>query len=68
MIQRIEELQNGAKDIYTSKSTSFWLSVWKTWCEGKSISLEIEEYQAHSQKCVDFDLLPLIRLNLQILW
>ena len=68
MIQRIEELQNGAKDIYTSKSTSFWLSVWKTWCEGTSISLEIEEYQAHSQKCVDFDLLPFIRLNLQILW
>ena len=40
----MEELQNGAKNINTSKSTSFWLSVWKTWCEGKSIALEIEEH------------------------
>lgn len=48
----IEELQNGTKDINTSKSTSFWLSAWKTWCEGKSTALEIEEYEAHSQKCV----------------
>jgi len=29
----------------TSKSTSFWLSVWKTWCEGKSIALEIEVHE-----------------------
>ena len=29
----------------TSKSTSFWLSVWKTWYEGKSIALEIEEHE-----------------------
>ncbi|KAK2548374.1 Uncharacterized protein P5673_031442 [Acropora cervicornis] len=35
----------GAKNINTSKSTSFWLSVWKTWCEGKSIALEIEEHE-----------------------
>ena len=25
---------------------SFWLSVWKTWCEGKSIALEIEEHDS----------------------
>ena len=24
---------------------SFWLSEWKTWCEGKSIALEIEEHE-----------------------
>ena len=29
----------------TSKNTSFWLSVWKTWYEGKSIALEIEEHE-----------------------
>ena len=31
------------RNINTSKSTSFWLSVWKTWCERMSIALEIEE-------------------------
>ena len=41
----IEELRNGAKNINTSKSTSFWLSVWKTWCEGNSIALEIEKHE-----------------------
>ena len=41
----IEELRNGAKNVNTSKSTSFWLSVWKMWCEGKSIALEIEEHE-----------------------
>ena len=41
----IEELRNGAKNINTSKSTSFWLSVWKTWCEGESKALEIEEHE-----------------------
>ena len=41
----IEELRNGAKNINTNKSTSFWLSVWKTWCEGKSIALDIEEHE-----------------------
>ena len=41
-----EELRkNGAKNINTRNSSSFWLSVWKTWCEGKSITLEIEEYK-----------------------
>ena len=40
-----EELRNGAKNTNTSKSTSFWLSVWKTWCEGKSIALEIEKHE-----------------------
>ena len=40
-----EELRNGSKYINTSKSTSFWLSVWKTRCEGKSIALEIEEHE-----------------------
>ena len=24
---------------------SFWLSVWKTWCKGKSIALEIAEHE-----------------------
>jgi len=33
------------KNVNTSKSASFWLSVWKTWCEGKSIALEIEEHE-----------------------
>ena len=42
---KMEELRNGAKTINTSKSTSFWLSVWKTWCKGKSIALEIEEHK-----------------------
>ena len=37
----IEELRNAAKNINTSKNTSFW----KTWCEGKSIALEIEEHE-----------------------
>ena len=41
----IEELRNGAKNINNSKRTSFWLSVWKTWCEGKSIALEIEKHE-----------------------
>ena len=41
----IEELRNDAKNINTSKSTSFWLSVWKTWYEGKSIALEIEKHE-----------------------
>ena len=41
----IEELRNGAKNVNTSKSTSFWLSVWNTWCEGKSVALEIEEHE-----------------------
>ncbi|XP_074606498.1 uncharacterized protein KIAA1958-like [Acropora palmata] len=41
----IEELRNGAKNVSTSKSTSFWLSVWKTWCEGKGIALEIEGHE-----------------------
>ena len=42
---KIEELRNGAKNINTNKSTSFWLSVWKTWCEGKSIAVDIEEHE-----------------------
>ena len=41
----IEELRNGAKNINTSKSTSFWLSVWKTWCKGMNIALDIEEHK-----------------------
>ena len=41
----IEKLRNGAKNINTSKSTSLWLSVWKTWCEGKSTALEIEKHE-----------------------
>ena len=41
----IEELRNGAKNVSTSRSTSFWLSVWKTWCEGMNIALDIEEHE-----------------------
>ena len=41
----IEELRNGAKNVSTSKSTSFWLSVWKTWCEEMIIALNIEEHK-----------------------
>ena len=40
----IEGLRNDAKNIGTSKSTSLWLSVWITLCEGKSIALEFEEH------------------------
>ena len=40
---KIEELGIGAKNINSSKSTSFWLSVWKTWCEGMNLALDIEE-------------------------
>ena len=36
----IEELRNGAKNIKTSKS------VWKTWCEGRSITLEIAKHES----------------------
>ena len=41
----IGDLRNGAKNINTRKSISFWLSVWKMWCEGKSIALEIKEQE-----------------------
>ena len=41
----IEEVRNGTKNINTSKSGSFWLSVWGTWCKGKIIALEIEEHE-----------------------
>ena len=41
----IEELQNGAKNINTSKRTSFWLSMWETWCEGMNIASDIEEHE-----------------------
>ena len=41
----IEQLQNGAKNINISKSTSCWLTMWKAWCEGRSIALEIEEHE-----------------------
>ena len=41
----IEELRNGAKNVNTSRSTSFRLSVSKTWCEGMNIALDIEEYE-----------------------
>ena len=41
----IEELRNGAKSVNTSKSMSFWLSVRKTWYEGKSKALEIKEHE-----------------------
>ena len=34
----IEELQNSKKN---SRSTSFWLSMWKTWCEEMIIALDI---------------------------
>ena len=41
----IEQLQNGAKNINISKSTSCCLTMWKAWCEGRSIALEIEEHE-----------------------
>jgi len=41
----IEQLRNGAKNINTSKSTSFLLSVWKMWCEGINIALDNEEHK-----------------------
>ena len=41
----IEELRNGAKNINISKSTSCWLSMQETWCEGKSVAVEIEEHE-----------------------
>lgn len=41
----IEQLRNGAKNVNTSKSTTFWYSVWKTWCEDKSIVLKMEEHE-----------------------
>jgi len=28
----MEELRNGGKNNNTIERTSFWLSVWKTWC------------------------------------
>ena len=40
-----KELRNGAKNINSIESMSFWLSVWKLWCEGKSTSFEIEEHE-----------------------
>ena len=39
----IEELWNDAKNINTCMSLR--LSVWKTWCEEKSIALEINEHK-----------------------
>ena len=39
------ELRNGAKNVNTGKTTSFWLSVWKTWCEGKSIALDLKGHE-----------------------
>ena len=44
-ISATAELISGAININTSKSTLFWLIAWKTWCEGKSIALEIEEHE-----------------------
>ena len=41
----IEGLRNGVKKYEYSKKASFWLSMWKLWCKGKRISLEIEEYE-----------------------
>ena len=41
----IEQLRNNAKNTNTSKSTLFWLSVWKTWCEEKRIERPVEEHE-----------------------
>ena len=41
----IEQLRNGAKNVNTSKSTTFWYGVWKTWWEEKSIVLKMEEHE-----------------------
>lgn len=39
----IEQLKNYSKNSNTVRSTSFWLNVWKTWCEEKNIVNKIEE-------------------------
>ena len=38
----IEELKNSSKNENTSKSTLFWLSVWRKWCVEKKIESEIQ--------------------------
>ena len=41
----VEELKNCPKNENTAKSTSFWLSVSKSWCVDKEITNEIENYE-----------------------
>ena len=42
---KIEKLRNGGKNINTNKSASCWLSVSKTWSEGKRIAVDMEEHE-----------------------
>ena len=63
----IAEMRNGAKNTNPSKSTSFWLSVCKTWREWKSIALDIEDglnrllekFHAEVKNTYDLPALPL---------
>ena len=41
----VEELKNCSKNENTAKSTGFWRSVSKNWCEDKEITDEIENYE-----------------------
>ena len=36
--------ENCSKNENTAKSTGFWLSVWRKWCEEKELTDEIENY------------------------
>ena len=38
----VKELKNCSKNEKTARSTGFWLSVWKNWCEDKDVTEEIE--------------------------
>ena len=41
----IEELKKSSKNENTSRSTSFWLSVWQKWCREKGVNDEIQNYE-----------------------
>ena len=41
----VKELRNCSKNENTAKSTGFWLSFWKNWCEDKEITDEIGNYE-----------------------
>ena len=45
----IEQLKNYSKNLNTVKTTSFWLNVWKMWCEEKNIVNRIEENEPTKQ-------------------
>ena len=41
----IEQFKNCSKNPNTVRSTSFWLNVWKTWCQEKNIANKMEEHE-----------------------